>query len=46
MPINNDNINPVGNFDAQSVEINFKETLMFIYMQKINLIFKFFFEIL
>ena len=27
MPINNDNINLVGNFDAQSVEINFLETL-------------------
>ena len=30
MPINNDNINIVGNVDAQRVEINFKETLMFI----------------
>ena len=27
MPINNDNINLVGNFDPQSVDINFKETL-------------------
>ena len=34
MPINNDNINIVGNVDAQRVEINFKETLMFICMQK------------
>ena len=46
MPIDNDNINIVGNFDAQSDEINFKETLMFICMQKINFIFNFFFEIL
>ena len=36
----------VGNFDAQSVAINLWETLMFIYMQKINLISNFFFEIL
>ena len=41
MPINNDNINLAGNFDAQSVEI-----LMFICMRKINFIFDFFFEIL
>ena len=34
MPINNDNINIAGNFDTQCVEINFKETLMFICMQK------------
>ena len=34
MPINNDNINIVGNVDDQRVEINFKETLMFICMQK------------
>ena len=27
MPINNDNINLVGKFDAQSVEINFEEIL-------------------
>ena len=44
MPIVNDNINLVGNFDAQSVEINFCETLMFICMQKINFIFKTFFR--
>ena len=37
-----ENSNLVGNFDAQSVEINFKETLMFICMQKINYIFNFF----
>ena len=37
-----ENSNLVGNFDAQSVEINFKETLMFICMQKINFIFNFF----
>ena len=42
--INND-INLVGNFDVQSVEIDFWETLMFIYMQKIKFIFNFFFEI-
>ena len=46
MPINNDNINLVGNFDAQSDEINFRKTLMFISMQKINFIFNFFFETL
>ena len=34
MPINNDNTNIVGNVDDQRVEINFKETLMFICMQK------------
>ena len=34
MPINNDNINIVGNVDAQRVETNFTETLMFICMQK------------
>ena len=45
MPINN-NINLAGNFDAQSVEINFYEILMFICMRKINFIFDFFFEIL
>ena len=27
MPINNDNISLVGNFDSQSVEISFLETL-------------------
>ena len=43
---NNDNINLVGNFNAQGVEINFQETLTFICMQKINFIFNFFFEIL
>ena len=42
MSINNDNINLVGNFDAQSVEINLQKTLMFIYMQKINFIFNLF----
>ena len=42
MPINNDNINLVGNFDAQSVEINFMLTCM----QKINLITQFFLNIL
>ena len=46
MPINNDTINLVGNFDAQSVEINFEESLMFICMQKTNFIFNVFFEIL
>ena len=45
MPINNDNINLEGNFDAQGVEINFLETLL-ICMQKINFIFNFFFDIL
>ena len=34
MPINNDNINLAGNFDAQSVETNFQETLLFICMEK------------
>ena len=42
MSINNDNINLVGNFDAQSAEINLQKTLMFIYMQKINFIFNLF----
>ena len=42
--INNDIINLVRHFDAQSIEINFQETL-FICMQKLNLIFNFFFEI-
>ena len=32
--VNNDYVNLVENFNAQSVEINFYETLMFIYMQK------------
>ena len=32
--VNNDNVNLVENFNAQSVEINFYETLMFLYMQK------------
>ena len=46
MSINNDNINIVGKFDAQCVEINFKKILMFIGMQKNKLQFNFFFEIL
>ena len=46
MPINNDNNNLVENFDAQSVETNFQETLIFISIQKINYIFNFFSEIL
>ena len=37
-----ENSNLVGNFDDQTVEINFKETLMSICMQKINFIFNFF----
>ena len=43
MPINNDTINLVGNFNAQSVEINFEDSLMFICMQKTNFIFNVFF---
>ena len=46
MPINNDNNNLVENFDAQIVETNFQETLIFISIQKINYIFNFFSEIL
>ena len=46
MSIDNDNTNFVENFDTQSAEINFSETLMFICMQKINFIFNFFFAIL
>ena len=34
MPINNVNINLLGNFDAQNDGINFQETFMFICMQK------------
>ena len=45
MPINND-IKIVGNFDAQSFEINISQTLILICLQKINFIFNFFFEIL
>ena len=36
----------VGNFDAESVEINLQEILMFTCMQKINFISNFFSEIL
>ena len=46
MFINNDNIKLVGNFDAQNVEINFQETLIFICMQKINFITQFFLKTL
>ena len=46
MPINNDNNNLAENFDAQIVETNFQETLIFISIQKINYIFNFFSEIL
>ena len=45
MPVINNN-HFVENVDAQSVEINFQKTLMLIYMQKINFISNFFFEIL
>ena len=34
------------NFDAKSVKINWQETLMFIFMQKINFITPFFLKIL
>ena len=34
------------NFDTQSVEINLWEILMFICMQKINIIFNFFCKVL